>query len=85
MVDDGGGGCDAQFGHLPQAHASVLGRLEQELTKIGQIAAGFRHTPHHHLEHLLLLEQGPDLEAGKDGGHLPANIAGLEAMAFGRD
>src|SRR2546422_800104 len=54
------------------------------LAKLGQVVADFRHAPHDHLKHLLLLEQAPDLNAGKNGGHLPADVAGLEAVAFGR-
>ena len=84
MVDHGGSRGDAQLRHFPQAYGPALGRLQKQLVKAREARADLGRAPHHDLEHLLLLEQGADLEAGKDGGDLPADIAWLEAMSFGR-
>src|SRR5205809_4212257 len=82
MVDHGGSRGDAQLRHFPQAYGPALGRLQKQLVKAREARADLGRAPHHDLEHLLLLEQGADLEAGKDGGDLPADIAWLEAMSF---
>src|SRR5262249_39191435 len=84
VVNDGRGRHDAQLGHVAEAYGSALRGLEHELAQAGQIAAGFRHAPHHDFEHLLLFEESPDVQACEDRRHLSADIAGREAEALRR-
>ena len=39
--------------------------------------------PHHHLEHLLFLEQVADLDARQQGGRRATHVARLDAVALG--
>ena len=43
-----------------------------------------RRAPHHHVEHLLFLEQVADLNARQQGRRRPAHIAGFDAVLLRR-
>src|SRR5262249_24535172 len=64
-VDRVGGGDDLDRGDIAQPDVTAVGRVDQEVVDAGDAVADLGRPPHHHLEHLLVLDQVADLDPGQ--------------------
>ncbi len=71
------GGCrhDADGCHVLQAHMTARRRVDQQVLKAGHAVAGLGCAVHHHVEHLLCLEQAADLHTRHQRGRCPTHVA----------
>src|SRR5712691_11334976 len=60
----------------------AAGRVDRQLANIGQTAARFRRAPHHHVEHLLFLEQTTNLNICQQGSCRATYITWFYAVAL---
>src|SRR5712692_3067241 len=60
----------------------TAGGVDLQLANIGQTAARFGRAPHHHVEHLLFLEQATNLNTGQQGSRRATYITWFNAVAL---
>jgi hypothetical protein len=71
---------DAHVGNVLEADMAAARCVDHDVLDAGQARAARRCAPYRDLEHLLLLEEASDLEAGEHRRRAAANVAGLEAV-----
>ena len=70
--------------HVSQPYVPSAWRVDQQVANAAETVPGRRHAPHDHVEHFLLLEQVPDLQAGKHRGRGAPDVPWLDTIALGR-
>ena len=73
----------ADIGHVRQPHLAALGCIEQHVADVADIGAHLGLAQHHHVKHLLVLEQRTHLDARHQGGRSAPHITRLQAMGEG--
>jgi hypothetical protein len=68
---------------VPQQHAATIGSVDRQVLNLGQIVPKLGRAPHHHVEHLLLVEQASHVDPRQQGRSGSAHVAGNDSDSFG--